>query len=62
MLDIREIGGALENMKQKAKEGRPMPKIDQRIVFDLWYNKFLTKYYSKEMLEKFCCEVSLGYL
>jgi len=60
MLEIREMGGALINMKQKEKEGRPMPKTDQRIVFDLWYNKLLPKYYSKEMLEKFCCEVPLG--
>lgn len=59
MLDIREIGGALENMRQKEREGRPMPKTDQRLVFDLWYNKLLPKFYSKEMLNKFCCEIPL---
>jgi uncharacterized Fe-S cluster-containing radical SAM superfamily protein len=59
MLDIREVGGALENIRQKEKEGRPMPKTDQKVVFDLWYNKLLSKYYSKEMLSKFCCEVPL---
>ncbi len=36
-----------------------MPKIDQRIFFDLWYNKLLQQYYPKELLEKFCCEISL---
>jgi uncharacterized Fe-S cluster-containing radical SAM superfamily protein len=59
MLEIREMGGALTNMQQKAKEGRPLPKTDQRIVFDLWYNKLLPKYYPKELLDKFCCEIPL---
>ncbi|MEM5778439.1 MAG: radical SAM protein [Candidatus Aenigmatarchaeota archaeon] len=59
MLIIKEYPGALINMQEKAKEGRPMPKTDQRVIFDLWYNKLLPKYYSKEMLNKFCCEISL---
>jgi uncharacterized Fe-S cluster-containing radical SAM superfamily protein len=59
MLIIKEFPGAVINIKQKEKEGRFMPKTDQKIVFDLWYNKLLPKYYSEEMLKKFCCEVPL---
>lgn len=56
---IIEYSSAIINMKEKSKDGRPLPKTDQKIFFDLWYNKLLPKYYSKEMLEKFCCEVPL---
>jgi uncharacterized Fe-S cluster-containing radical SAM superfamily protein len=56
---IIEYSSAVINIAEKVKQGRPMPKTDQRLVFDLWYNKLLPKYYSKEMLKKFCCEVSL---
>jgi uncharacterized Fe-S cluster-containing radical SAM superfamily protein len=59
MLIIHEYPAALRNMELKAKECRPMPTTDQRLVFDLWYNKLLPKYYSKDMLNKFCCEVPL---
>jgi len=59
MLIIKDYPGAIINIRQKEKEGRPMPKTDQKIVFDLWYNKLLPKYYSKKMLEKFCCEIPL---
>jgi len=59
VLIIKEYAGALMNMKLKAKEGRPIPKIDQRKFFDIWYNRILPKYYPQEMLNKFCCEVPL---
>jgi len=59
MLVIKEYPGALMNMREKAKQGRPMPTTDQRKVFDLWHNKLLPKHYSKDMLNKFCCEIPL---
>ncbi|MBN2203293.1 MAG: radical SAM protein [Candidatus Aenigmarchaeota archaeon] len=59
MLIIHEYPAAKRNMELKSKEKRPIPLTDQRKVFDSWYNKILPKYYSKEMLSKFCCEVPL---
>jgi len=59
VLIIKEYPAAVRNMELKAKECRPMPKTDQRVFFDLWYNKLLPKYYSKDMLRKFCCEIPL---
>jgi len=59
MLIIKDYPGAVINIREKEKEGRPMPKTDQRVVFDLWYDKLLPKYYSKDMLSKFCCEIPL---
>jgi len=59
MLIIKNYPGAVINIQEKTKQGRPMPKTDQKIIFDLWYNKLLPKYYSKEMLNKFSCEVTL---
>lgn len=59
MLIIKDYPGAVINIKEKAKQGRPMPKTDQKLFFDLWYNKLLPKYYSKDMLSKFCCEIPL---
>jgi len=60
VIQIVEYAAAAVNIAEKAKEGRPLPKTDQKIFFDLWYNKLLPKYYSKGMLGKFCCEVPLG--
>lgn len=62
VLEIIDYPGAVLNYKRAEKLGRSIPKIDQRIVFDLWYNKLLPKYYSKEMLNKFCCEVPLWFI
>jgi len=59
ILIIKKYPGAVRNMKLRAKEGRPVPKVDQKIFFDLWYNKLLPQIYPKEMLDKFCCEVPL---
>ena len=56
---IEDYPASKINIKEKEKEGRPLPKTDQRIVFDLWYNKMLPKFYSKEDLEKYCCEIKL---
>jgi uncharacterized Fe-S cluster-containing radical SAM superfamily protein len=59
MLIIKDYPGALKNIKLKEKEGRSMPKTDQRDVFELWYNKLLPESYSKDILSKFSCEVPL---
>jgi uncharacterized Fe-S cluster-containing radical SAM superfamily protein len=59
MLIIKKYPGAIKNMELKAREGRAMPKTDQREFFELWYNKLLPEFYSRKDLEKFCCEVPL---
>jgi uncharacterized Fe-S cluster-containing radical SAM superfamily protein len=59
MLIIKQYAGAVINMQLKSKQGRPMPENDQKLIFDYWYNKLLPKYYSKELLSKFGCEVPL---
>jgi len=59
MLIIKDYPGAVINIREKTNQGRPMPTIDQKLVFELWYNKLLPKLYSKEMLNKFCCEIPL---
>jgi len=46
-------------MELRAKEGRQLPKTDQKVFFDLWYNILLPQIYPKEILDKFCCEVPL---
>jgi uncharacterized Fe-S cluster-containing radical SAM superfamily protein len=56
---IIEYSSAVINIAGKTKQGRSMPKTDQRMVFDLWYNKLLPIYYSKKMLNKFSCKVPL---
>lgn len=48
------------NIEEKTLQGRPLPKIPQTTVFDLWYNKILPKFYSKKELEKYCCEVDIN--
>ena len=50
VLIIKEYPAAVRNMQTKAEEGRPMPKIDQRIFFDLWYNKLLLSSYSSKTI------------
>jgi uncharacterized Fe-S cluster-containing radical SAM superfamily protein len=59
MLIIKNYPGALMNIEEKAKQGRPLPGNGQRLIFDLWYNKLLPKHYSKTIMGKFCCEVPL---
>ncbi len=59
MIVIKEYPGAVISMAEKEKEGRPISKNDQRMVFDLWYNKILPRAYPNTMLNKFCCEVPL---
>lgn len=59
ILIIKDYPGAVINIQEKTKQGRSMPKTDQKIFFDLWYNRLLPKLYSKEMLNKFCCEIPL---
>lgn len=59
MLEVEDFPTAKINFELAKKEGRAIPQTDQKIVFDLWYNKLLPKYYSKRELKKFCCEVKL---
>ncbi len=59
ILKIEDFPAAKINFELAKKEGRAVPKTSQRLVFDLWYNKLLSKYYSEEELGKFCCEVDL---
>jgi uncharacterized Fe-S cluster-containing radical SAM superfamily protein len=60
VISIIDYPAAEETTEKRAKAGRLMPGLDQRVVFDLWYRKILPKFYSKEELEKYCCEVKLG--
>ena len=59
ILKIEDFPAAKINFELAKKEGRAIPKTSQKLVFDLWYNKLLSKYYSEEELKKFCCEVDL---
>ena len=59
MLKIEDFPAAKINFELAKKEGRIIPNTSQKLVFDLWYNKLLPKYYSEEELRKFCCEVEL---
>ena len=59
ILKIEDFPAAKNNFELARKEGRAVPKTSQKLVFDLWYNKLLSKYYSEEELKKFCCEVDL---
>ena len=58
VLEIIDYPGAKLNFERAEKLGRPLPKTDQRTVFDLWYNRILPKFYSKEDLNKYCCEIA----
>ncbi|MBW6440539.1 hypothetical protein K0B03_00730 [Patescibacteria group bacterium] len=59
MLKIEDFPAAKINVELAQKEGRTIPNTSQEIFFDLWYNKLQPKYYSKEELKKFCCEIEL---
>ena len=59
VLGIIDYPAAKLNFERAGKVGRSLPKTDQRIVFDLWHNKVLPKFYSQEDLNKYCCEMSL---
>ncbi len=59
VLEILDYPGAKLNFERAKKMGRPLPNTDQRIIFDLWYNKLLPQFYSKNELKKYCCEISL---
>jgi hypothetical protein len=59
VLEILDYPGAKLNFERAEKLGRALPETDQRIVFDLWYNKILPKFYSQEDLNKYCCEIPL---
>ncbi|MCK5466400.1 radical SAM protein [Candidatus Parcubacteria bacterium] len=59
VLEIIDFPWAKLNMDRAEKLGRPLPKTDQRIVFNLWYNKLLPQFYTQEELDKYCCQVSL---
>ncbi|MDF1497833.1 MAG: hypothetical protein P1P85_00545 [Patescibacteria group bacterium] len=59
MLKIEDFTATKINFELAQKERRAIPNTSQEIVFDLWYNKLLPKFYSKSVLKKFCCEVEL---
>ncbi len=59
VLEIIDYPGAKLNFERAEKIGRPLPKTDQRVVLDLWYNKILPKFYSQKDLNKYCCEILL---
>jgi len=59
MLSVIDYPGAKINFERAGKLGRAMPKTDQRLVFDVWYNKILPSFYSKKDLEKYCCQCFL---
>lgn len=59
ILEIIDYPGSKLNQERTRRVRRPLPINDQRIVFDLWYNKLLPRFYSKEELDKYCSEVSL---
>lgn len=60
VFSIIKYPAAKENIEEKAKEGRALPETIQYVVFDLWYNKILPKFYSREELEKYCCEIKIN--
>lgn len=59
MLKIEDFPAAKINFKLAEKEGRAIPKTPQELIFDLWHNELLSKYYVKKELEKFCCDIYL---
>lgn len=59
VLEIIDFPWAKLNMERAEKLGRALPKTDQRIVLDLWHNKLLPRFYAREELDKYCCEVAL---
>ena len=59
MLAIIDYPWAKLNMDRAEKLGRALPKTDQRIILDLWYNKLLPQFYGQEELDKYCCQVDL---
>ena len=58
ILPIIDYPVAVLNYRRSKKLGRPLPKIDQRIIFNAWY-KILSEFYPKEELEKYCCQINL---
>lgn len=60
ILEIIDYPWAKLNFERSEKIGRGLPKEDQRIFLDMWYNKLLPEFYSQEELSKYCCQISLG--
>lgn len=61
VLGVIDYPAAKLNFERAEKLGRPLPKTDQRKVFDLWYNKLLPQFYSKKDLNRYCCEIPLNH-
>lgn len=59
VLEILDYPWAKLNFERSEKLGRGLPKTDQKIILDLWYNKLLPEFYTKEELSKYCCQVAL---
>ena len=56
ILEIIDYPWAKLNFDRAEKLGRSLPKTNQKIVFDLWYNKLLPRFYNSENLNKYCCQ------
>lgn len=56
---IEDYPASRVNIREKAQQGRPLPEINQRTIFDLWYNKVIPQFYLREELKKYCCEVEI---
>lgn len=59
VLEIISYPWAKLNFERTKNLGRPLPKTNQKLVFDIWYNKLLPQFYSQENLNKYCCEMPL---
>lgn len=56
---ITDYPASKVNIKEKTRQGRPLPRIPQAVFFNLWHNKVLPKFYSKKELEKYSCEIDI---
>jgi len=59
MLRIIEYTPTKINLREAEKEGRPLPKYDEKAAFKVWYDKILQEYYSPKDLVKYRCQVPL---
>ena len=59
IIQIHPYGPALENAKNAAKQGRPLPWFNERIVYDIWYNQVLPEYYDTSEIYEYKCKIPL---
>ena len=48
---------ASKNLQTAQKEGRILPKTDERLIWHIWHNEILPEIYSKEQLSRYMCQV-----